>query len=57
MYCIKFGETVSVPGCGGAMNRVSGANVAYDAADRIAPIKTCPPPHRFVGTELAFAFN
>ena len=46
-----------MPGCVGPWNNVSGANVACDAADRIAHMKPCLPPPRFVGTELAFAFN
>ena len=42
-------------GCVSPMNGVSGAKVAYDAEDRIAPM--CPPPPRLVGTELAFDFS
>ena len=49
--------TIRVPGCVGPMNGVSGAKVWYNAGDRMAPMNLCPPPPRFIGTELAFAFS
>ena len=56
-YCVEFGGTVSVTECVKPWNGVNGANVAYDAADRIDSMKPCPLLPRFVGTELAFAFD
>ena len=47
MYYVEFGGTASVPGCIRPSNDMSGTNVAYDAADRIAPMTLCPPLPNF----------
>ena len=39
------------------MTGASRAKMMHDAMDRITSMNPCPPPPRFEGTELAFAFN
>ena len=48
--------TVRMPGCVGSRKGARGAKVSCETIDGMIPMNPCPPPPRFVGTELAFVF-